>query len=94
MSAVALMAQSEQRGATFLAGTRCFANHQGDDAIRLAFSFQPAEQIFVLDSGAIIALPQPCINRSQSFLHTAAFWAALAALLVVDQEAAPMFAQK
>ena len=39
------MAQAEQRGATFLAGTRCFANGQGDDAIRLAFSFQPAEQI-------------------------------------------------
>jgi 2-aminoadipate transaminase len=45
MSATALMAQAEQRGATFLAGTRCFANGQGDDAIRLAFSFQPAEQI-------------------------------------------------
>ena len=45
MSAAALMAQAEQRGATFLAGTRCFANGQGDDAIRLAFSFQPAAQI-------------------------------------------------
>ena len=45
MSATALMAQAERRGATFLAGTRCFANGQGDDAIRLAFSFQPAEQI-------------------------------------------------
>src|SRR5829696_5584237 len=45
MSATTLMAQSEQRGATFLAGTRCFANREGDDAIRLAFSFQPAEQI-------------------------------------------------
>jgi hypothetical protein len=39
------MAQSERRGANFLSGTRCFANGQGDDAIRLAFSFQPAEQI-------------------------------------------------
>ncbi len=39
------MARAEQRGATFLSGTRCFANGQGDDAIRLAFSFQPAEQI-------------------------------------------------
>jgi len=28
-----------------LPGTRCFANSQGDDAIRLAFSFLPAEQI-------------------------------------------------
>jgi len=44
MSAAARVAQSEQRGTTFLAGTRCFAHHQGDDAIRLAFSFQPAEQ--------------------------------------------------
>ncbi len=47
MSAAALMAQAEQRGATFLSGARCFANGQGDDAIRLAFSFQPAEQIEV-----------------------------------------------
>jgi len=45
MSAAALMAQSEERVATFLAGTRCFANRQGDDAIRRAFSFQPAAQI-------------------------------------------------
>jgi 2-aminoadipate transaminase len=45
MSAAALMTQAEQRGATFLSGARCFANGQGDDAIRLAFSFQPAEQI-------------------------------------------------
>ena len=39
------MARAEQRGATFLSGTNCYANGQGDDAIRLAFSFQPAEQI-------------------------------------------------
>jgi 2-aminoadipate transaminase len=45
MSATALMSQAEQRGANFLSGTRCFADGQGDDAIRLAFSFQPAEQI-------------------------------------------------
>lgn len=45
MSAKALLSQAEARGATFLPGTRCFANGQGDDAIRLAFSFLPAEQI-------------------------------------------------
>jgi 2-aminoadipate transaminase len=45
MSATKLLPQAEARGATFLPGTRCFANGQGDDAIRLAFSFQPAEQI-------------------------------------------------
>jgi 2-aminoadipate transaminase len=45
MSAGALRPLAEARGATFLPGTRCFANGQGDDAIRLAFSFQPAAQI-------------------------------------------------
>jgi len=45
MSAKALLSQAEARGATFLPGTRCFADGQGDDAIRLAFSFLPAEQI-------------------------------------------------
>jgi 2-aminoadipate transaminase len=45
VSAGTLQARAEQRGATFLPGTRCFADGQGDDAIRLAFSFQPAEQI-------------------------------------------------
>jgi 2-aminoadipate transaminase len=45
MSATALLAQAEARGATFLPGTRCFADGQGDDAFRLAFSFQPATQI-------------------------------------------------
>jgi 2-aminoadipate transaminase len=45
MSAKALLSQVEARGATFLPGTRCFADGQGDDAIRLAFSFLPAEQI-------------------------------------------------
>jgi 2-aminoadipate transaminase len=45
MSATKLLAAAEEHGATFLPGTRCFADGQGDDAIRLAFSFQPAEQI-------------------------------------------------
>lgn len=45
MSATALQARAEQRGATFLPGTRCFADGQGDDAIRLAFSYLPTEQI-------------------------------------------------
>src|SRR6266511_3690523 len=45
MSAAALLKAAEERGATFLPGTRCYANGAGDDAIRLAFSFQPAEQI-------------------------------------------------
>jgi 2-aminoadipate transaminase len=45
MSAAALLKAAEANGATFLPGTRCFANGAGDDAIRLAFSFLPAEQI-------------------------------------------------
>ena len=45
ISATALLPLAEARGATFLPGTRCFANGQGDDAIRLAFSF--------LDAGTI-----------------------------------------
>jgi 2-aminoadipate transaminase len=45
MSAEALRSQSEALGATFLPGTRCFADGQGDDFIRLAFSYQPTEQI-------------------------------------------------
>jgi 2-aminoadipate transaminase len=45
MSATALLKAAEAHGATFVPGTRCFANGAGDDAIRLAFSFQPAEQI-------------------------------------------------
>jgi 2-aminoadipate transaminase len=45
MSATALAPLAEARGAAFLPGTRCFADGSGDDAIRLAFSFQPAEQI-------------------------------------------------
>lgn len=45
MSATKLLPLAEARGATFLPGTRCFAGGQGDDAIRLAFSFLPVEQI-------------------------------------------------
>jgi len=45
MRATELLPLAEAHGATFLSGTRCFANGQGDDAIRLAFSFLPAEQI-------------------------------------------------
>lgn len=45
VSARELLARSEKHGATFVAGGRCFANGQGDDAIRLAFSFQPIERI-------------------------------------------------
>jgi 2-aminoadipate transaminase len=45
MSATALLKAAEAQGVTFLPGTRCYANGAGDDAIRLAFSFQPAEQI-------------------------------------------------
>jgi 2-aminoadipate transaminase len=45
MSARALLPLAEARGASFLPGTRCFADGQGDDAIRLAFSYQPAERI-------------------------------------------------
>ena len=45
ISATKLLPLAEARGATFLPGTRCFANGQGDDAIRLAFSFLPADKI-------------------------------------------------
>jgi 2-aminoadipate transaminase len=45
VSATALLKAAEAKDVTFLPGTRCFANGQGDDAIRLAFSFLPAEQI-------------------------------------------------
>lgn len=45
MSATALQQRAEQHGATFTSGTRCFADGQGDNAIRLAFSYLPAEQI-------------------------------------------------
>ncbi len=45
MSATKLQQDAEQYGATFLPGTRCFANGQGDNAIRLAFSFEPIEHV-------------------------------------------------
>jgi 2-aminoadipate transaminase len=45
MSATALQQRAEQLGATFTCGTRCFADGQGDNAIRLAFSYLPVEQI-------------------------------------------------
>ena len=45
MSATRLLPIAERHGASFLPGTRCYADGQGDDAIRLAFSFQPAAQI-------------------------------------------------
>lgn len=47
VSANALLEQAEAAGASFLPGGRCFANGEGDDTIRLAFSFQPVEQIEV-----------------------------------------------
>ena len=37
--------RSQRHGASFVVGGRCFADGQGDDAFRLAFSFQPAERI-------------------------------------------------
>lgn len=45
LSARALLERSQRHGASFVVGGRCFADGQGDDAFRLAFSFQPAERI-------------------------------------------------
>ncbi|MCU0494984.1 MAG: PLP-dependent aminotransferase family protein [Chloroflexaceae bacterium] len=45
MSASALLPVAERHGVAFLPGTRCFANGSGDDALRLAFSYQPADKI-------------------------------------------------
>lgn len=45
MSATALAERAKDAGVAFLPGPSCFANGQGDDAIRLAFSYQPAEKI-------------------------------------------------
>lgn len=45
MSATALLPLAEERGVTFLPGTHCYATGEGDDAIRLAFSYQPDDQI-------------------------------------------------
>ncbi|MDF5738278.1 MULTISPECIES: aminotransferase-like domain-containing protein [unclassified Nostoc] len=45
ISAKALLTAANEHGISFLQGTRCYANKQGDDAIRLAFSFQPTQKI-------------------------------------------------
>lgn len=41
VSATALLERATQQGVIYLPGTRCFANGQGDNAIRLAFSYLP-----------------------------------------------------
>ncbi|WP_341529769.1 PLP-dependent aminotransferase family protein [Nostoc sp. UHCC 0302] len=45
ISAKTLLNASGEHGVTFLPGTRCYTNGEGDDAIRLAFSYQPTEKI-------------------------------------------------
>ncbi|WP_414572777.1 hypothetical protein [Nostoc sp. CCY 9925] len=45
ISAKVLLSACAEHGVSFLPGTRCYANGQGDDAIRLAFSFQPNDKI-------------------------------------------------
>lgn len=45
VSATALAARARQHGALFVPGPRCFPDGQGDDAFRLAFSYQPMPQI-------------------------------------------------
>lgn len=45
LSATALLPLAAERGVAFLPGGRCFANGQGDDALRLAFSYHGAEQL-------------------------------------------------
>lgn len=46
ISATKLLKEAEDnQGVTFTSGTRCFANGQGDNAIRLAFSFLNPDQI-------------------------------------------------
>ncbi|WP_373530100.1 PLP-dependent aminotransferase family protein [Nostoc sp.] len=45
ISAKALLIAASEHGVGFLPGTRCYANGQGDDAMRLAFSFQPTKKI-------------------------------------------------
>lgn len=45
ISATALLQRTRAQGVTFLPGSRCFADGSGDDAMRLAFSYQPPEQI-------------------------------------------------
>lgn len=45
ISAIALAKRAAEYKVSFVPGGDCFANGQGDDALRLAFSFQPEEQI-------------------------------------------------
>ncbi len=45
LSASALLQATRALGVTFLPGTYCFADGQGDYALRLAFSYQPEERI-------------------------------------------------
>jgi 2-aminoadipate transaminase len=40
-----LLEATRALGVTFLPGTHCFADGQGDHALRLAFSYQPEERI-------------------------------------------------
>lgn len=40
-----LLTAAAKQGVNFLPGTRCYANGQGDDAIRLSFSFQSTQKI-------------------------------------------------
>lgn len=42
ISATGLLPVAEEHGVTYLPGTACFVDGQGDDAIRLSFSYQPA----------------------------------------------------
>ncbi|MEN9230280.1 MAG: PLP-dependent aminotransferase family protein [Thermostichus sp. DG02_5_bins_236] len=45
LTATELLKTTRELGVTFLPGTRCFADGQGDQALRLAFSYQPDERI-------------------------------------------------
>lgn len=45
LSASTLLQATRALGVTFLPGTHCFADGQGEHALRLAFSYQPEERI-------------------------------------------------
>jgi 2-aminoadipate transaminase len=45
LSATTLLSRAADRGVAFLPGTRCYTGGQGDDAIRLAFSYHTPEKI-------------------------------------------------
>jgi 2-aminoadipate transaminase len=45
LQASTLLRATRELGVTFLPGTHCFADGQGDHALRLAFSYQPEERI-------------------------------------------------